>query len=77
MKLKYIVDFGLEPYFRETLKCETAVSEWYSISFDEIWNRVVQECEMEVLIRFWDNLSNTVEVRFWNSIFFGRSSAID
>ena len=51
MKLKYIVNFG--PHFTDVLKCETAASEWYSISFDDSLNKVVQEFEMDILIRFW------------------------
>ena len=75
MKLKSIVNFGLGPHFREILICETTASEWYSISFDERLNKVVEECEMDILIRFWDNLSNTVQVPFWKSIlFFGHST---
>ena len=77
MKSKYIVNFGLGPHVTEILKCETAASKWYSISFDESLNKAVQECKMGILIRFWDNLSNTVQVRFWNSIFFGHSTATD
>ena len=50
MKLKYIVNFGLGPHFRDVLKYETAVSEWYSISFDDSLNKVVQECEMDILM---------------------------
>ena len=77
MKLKYIVNFGLGPHFRDVLKCETAASEWYSISFDDSLNKVVQECEMDILIRFWDNISNLVQVRYWNSMFLGHSTAAD
>ena len=50
MKLKYMVNFGLGPHFRDVLKCETAASDWYSISFDDSLNKVVQECEMDILI---------------------------
>ena len=42
------------------MKYETAASEWYYINFDDSLNRVVQKCEMDILIRFWDNISNLV-----------------
>ena len=72
IKLMYIVNFGIAPYFRKILKNEIVNSEWYTISFDESRNKVVQECEMGIIIRFWDNLSNKVQVsRFWNSMFLG------
>ena len=70
MKLKYIVNLGLGPHFREILKCETITSKRCSISFDEKLNKAVEECEMDILFRFCDNLSSTVQVQFWNSILF-------
>ena len=76
-KLMYIVNHGLGPHFREELKREASASEWYVVSFDESLNKTVQECEMDLIIRFWDNLTNTVQVRFWNSMFLGYSTATD
>ena len=32
---------------------------------------------MDILIRFWDNISNLVQVRYWNSMFLGHSTAAD
>ena len=64
IKLMYIENFGMAPYFREILKNETVNSGWYTISFDASLIKVVQECEMDIVIRFWDNLSNKVQVRF-------------
>lgn len=66
----YIVNFGLAPYFREKLNNETYGSELHSISFDESLNKLVQECKMDIIVGFWDNLSNKVQVQFWNSMFF-------
>ena len=77
IKLMYIENFGMAPYFREILKNETVNSGWYTISFDASLIKVVQECEMDIIIRFWDNLSNKVQVRFWNSMFFGHSTSAD
>ena len=71
IKSMYIVNFGITPYFREILKNEKVNSEWYTISFDESLHKVVQECEMDIIIRFWDNVSNEVQVRFRSSMFFG------
>ena len=76
-KLMYIVNHGLGPYFREELKREASASEWYTVSFDESLNKTVQECEMDLLVRYWDNQTNNVQVRFWNSMFLGHSTATD
>ena len=70
IKSIYTVNFGITPYFRKILKNEIVNSEWYTISFDESLNKVVQECKMDVIIRFLYNLSNKVQVRFRNSMFF-------
>ena len=70
IKLMYTVNFGITPYFRKILNNEIVNSEWYTISFDESLNKVVQECKMDVIIRFLYNLSNKVQVRFRNSMFF-------
>ena len=32
---------------------------------------------MDIIIRFWVNLSNKVQVRFCNSMFFGHSTSTD
>ena len=59
------------------MKNETVNSGWYTISFDESLNKVVQECEIDIIIGFWDNLSNKVQVRFWNSMCFGHITSTD
>ena len=56
------------------MKYETAASEWYYINFDGSLNKVVQKYEMDILIRFWHNISNLVQVRYWNSMFLGHST---
>ena len=77
LKLSFIVNFGLAPYFREILKNETVASECHSISFDESINKVVQECEMGIIVGLWDNLSSKEQIRIYSSMFFGDSSSTD
>ena len=60
MKLKYNFNFGLGPHFRDILRCKSAASEWYSISFDESLNKVL----MKVWIKLCRNVRWTFSVDF-------------
>ena len=46
----------------------------YTLSFDESLSKVTQECEMDLIIRFWDD-DSMVKVRYLGSSFFGHSTA--
>ena len=71
----YTINFGLTQYFREILYDETVAFEWHSISFDESLNEVVLEFRMCIIGKFLDNISNDVQVQFWNSMFLGQSTS--
>ena len=76
-RLKYIVNFGLASYFKDILKSEIAASEWFLISFDESSNKEIQDFEMNFVIHFWNSAINKVHFRFWDSMFFGCTTAKD
>ena len=67
-KLKYVVNYGIAPHLTELLKEHVRSSEWFVVSYDENLNKIIQESEMDLVIRFWDNISNKVQVRYWNSV---------
>ena len=76
-KLKYVVNYGIAPYFTQLLKEQVSSSEWFVVSYDESLNEVIQESEMDLVIRFWDSCLNRVQVRQWNFMFLGHATAID
>ena len=47
------------------------------ISFDESFNHKTQSCQMDLLIRFWNDSKYQVDVRYWDSAFLGHSTAKD
>lgn len=53
-KLKYVVNHGVYPYFREELDRDVDKSPFIAIMFDESLNEIVQQSEMDVFARFWD-----------------------
>ena len=40
-------------------------------------NSVTQNCEMDLVIRYWDNVQKRVQVRFWDSMCFGHGTHLD
>ena len=46
----------------------------YTLSFDESLNKVTQECEVDLIIRIWDD-DNMVKVWYIGSSFFAHSTA--
>ena len=39
--------------------------------------KITQECEMDLLIRFWDETDNNVKLRYLGSSFFGHVTVKD
>ena len=39
--------------------------------------KITQECEMDLLIRFWDEIDNNVKLRYLGSSFFGHATVKD
>lgn len=76
-KASYIANFGIAPHFISMLNNQIDKSPIYSLSFDESLNKTTQECEMDLLIRYWDEGNNNVKVRYLGSSFFGHSTAKD
>ena len=68
---------ALPPYFKGLLIDEIKKSLCHSISFDEIMNSKTQECQLDLVIRFWDEVDNQVKNRYWDSYFIGHSTAAD
>ena len=52
-KLKYICNFGLAPFFKTILAEKLKKSE-HVISYGKSMNEVTQNCQMDVLIRYFD-----------------------
>ena len=76
-KLKYMCNFGLALFFKTILAEKLKKSEHYVISYDESMNEVTQNCQMDVLIRYFDGDDKQVKVRYLDSYFLGHSTNID
>ena len=77
-KLKYVINFGIAPYFRDILYNHLQKSDCFVISFDESLNDYTQmgewifiNCQMDILIRYFDHVENRMKVGYVDSKFFG------
>ena len=76
-KLKYIVNWGLAPYFKDLLIEDISKAKYLSVGFDESLNKITQSCPMDLMVRYWDVNNSKVQVRYWDSTFLGHSAAND
>ena len=62
------------PYFKDVLLKSINSSEFFVLSYDESLNKVLQEDQMDVHFRFWDD-ANEVSTMFYDSHFLKRANA--
>ena len=76
-KLSFMMNFGIATHFT-TLQLERLVkSKVYTIHFDETLNEVVQKCQMDSSLRFWDKTASEAAMQYFDPKFVGHASAQD
>ena len=75
-KLRYLITYGIAPYFYDLLKDNVNNSDCYTVLFDGSLNRISETSQMDILLRYWDNIT-TVKVRFSNSSYLGYTTHKD
>lgn len=77
-KVRYTILYGLAPFFhQELLSVLTVNGTEFALSFDESLNKVLQEGQMDLHIRFWDQAKEMAITRYWGSVCLGKASAND
>ena len=76
-KCAYLISFGIAPCFKEMLSNVLNGVTHYVALFDESYNKVTKNGQMDIHIRFWDPTENIVKTRYWTSEFLGKASAND
>ena len=67
-KLKYITNWGIAPCVKEQLRNNIDKAEYVVVSFDESLNHTTQSCQMDLLLRYWDNNDQQLKERYWDSL---------
>ena len=73
-KSMYVINHGLAPFFKSMLNDSLQKPNIHVFGFDESLNEVTQTCEMDRYIRYWNDNSNTVNVRYYGSSFLGHAT---
>ena len=76
-KCAYYLNYGIAPHFRSILVDEVQKSEYYAASFDESLNSVIQIGQMDLVVKYWDDVLNRVCTRYLDSSFVVHSRSND
>lgn len=74
-KCGYLINYGLAPHFQDILNQSISSSPYFIISFDESMNKVLQNEQMDLTVRFWDDNAKHVRTRYYKSCFLNRPNA--
>ncbi|XP_063219581.1 uncharacterized protein LOC134529431 [Bacillus rossius redtenbacheri] len=76
-KVSYTIVHGLAPQLERDLKAAISNCSHIVIGFDESLNKVVQKQQMDLTVRYWDDVKNVTCTRYLTSVFLGHSTAAD
>ena len=76
-KCMYAIDYELSPYFSRELLQSIKICGPFDVRFDDALNKKVQKCQMDIIIRYYDNDIDKVALHHFTSLFPGYSSAKD
>ena len=74
-KCSYFINFGIAPYLKELLLAKLKSSDFFVTFYDESLNRVLQEEQMDVVLRYCNNESCMVEISYFDSAFLKRPNS--
>lgn len=76
-KIGYLITHGLAPFFLKQLTDVLDECDEIVVGFDESLNRISQRQQMDVSVRFWDDVKETVTSRYLGSAFLTSCTASD
>ena len=76
-KLKYLTNFGIAPHYKSALLDNVRNSPCHVISYDESLNLKTQSSEMDLLVRYFDEIELKVKTRYLDSQFLGHGTSTD
>ena len=75
-KCSYLIQFGLAVFYKEDLASKMFQPGTIFVAcFDESLNKVLQQEQMDLYLRFWDSELNKVVSRYFDSVFLGHTKA--
>ena len=77
IKSMYVINHGLARFFKSMLNDSLQKSNIHVFCFGESSNEVTQTCKMDMYRRYWNDNSNTVNVCYYGSSFYGHTTHQD
>ena len=74
-KCMYYICYGIAPVSKAMLLHDIRLSPFFCVLFDESMNRILQEEQMDVQIRYWNDSDAAVKTRYLASRFLRRPNA--
>ena len=74
-KMTYPINFAIAPYFLEIHISELKTCNYYSVSLHGSLNDIIQTCQMDVHLRYWNSSKNQICARYLDSKFMGHATA--
>ena len=74
-KMAYLAAFGIAPCLSSRLLAKLKTFDEYVLLFDESLNKPLQEKQLDILVRFWNN--DTISSRYFDSYFLGHARSED
>ena len=68
----WIICFGIASYFKEQLEKILHKTPYFVALFDESYNAVSKNGQIDLHVRFWDSSENLVKTRYWTQSFWER-----
>ena len=68
-KCGYFINHSIAPYFQNEIIKTVKNSPCFSVSFDESLNKIYQEEQMDLNVRYWDEENGMTKVNYLTSLF--------
>ena len=76
-KCGYLMDFGIASYFKKMLLEKLKLTLFFVGCYDESMNRIFQEEQMDIVLRFFNENTGQVETRYFDSRVLKRPNSIN
>ena len=74
-KWGYLISYGLAPFFEDILLKSINTSPYFVILHDESMNEILQNVQMDLQARYWDDNERQICTRYIDSKFLNRPNA--
>ena len=68
-KCAYLITYGIAPHFKNLLQQAVKAAPYFVASFDGSSNRITQDEQVDIVLRYWGTTGATVKTRYYSSEF--------